>query len=158
MVGLNTTDIFFGRDDTQRADVQTWLTGAPSTGWKIAFGHHPYLSNGPHGNAGDYDGLKFVPIVNGEHVESFMEDMVCGKFDFYLCGHDHNVQDLQAQCGTEFIVSGAGAKTTDLEGANPSHYESDEPGFVILEASETTMVLRFYDQDATLQHTRTMTK
>lgn len=23
--------------------------------WKIVFGHHPYLSNGPHGNAGVYD-------------------------------------------------------------------------------------------------------
>lgn len=158
MVGLNTTDIFFNRDAGQRADVQTWLSGAPTTGWKVAFGHHPYLSNGRHGNAGSYEGVPFVPIVNGEHVESFMEDMVCGKFDLYLCGHDHNVQDLKATCGTEFIVSGAGAKTTDLKGSNPVHYESDEPGFVVLEASADTMVLRFYDQDAALQHTRTMTK
>lgn len=158
MVGLNTTNVFFGRDDAQRVDVQTWLNGAPTTGWKIAFGHHPYLSNGRHGNAGNYEGLPFVPIVNGEHVASFMEDIVCGNFDLYLCGHDHNVQDLQATCGTEFIVSGAGAKTTDLKGSNPVHYESDEPGFVILEASATIMTLRFYDQDATLQHTRTLTK
>lgn len=158
MVGLNTTDIFFDRDRDQRRDVQGWLNSAPQRGWKIAFGHHPYISNGPHGNAGRYEGLPFVPIANGEHVQSFMEDIVCAQFDIYLCGHDHNVQDLKKICGTEFIVSGAGAKTTDLEGTNPVHYESDEPGFVILEATERKMILRFYDQDAVLKHTRTLVR
>ena len=29
--------------------------------WKIAFGHHPYISNGTHGVAGHYDGFEEFP-------------------------------------------------------------------------------------------------
>ena len=46
----------------------------------------------------------------------FMEESVCGKIDVYFCGHDHNRQWFQPTCGTEFVVSGAAAKNTDLEG------------------------------------------
>lgn len=157
-VGLNTTDIFFGQDDDQRADIPTWLTQT-NAAWKIAFGHHPYLSNGPHGNAGDYEGTPFIPVVNGANVKDFMEDVVCGNFDFYLCGHDHSRQDLVDTCsGTQLIVSGAGAKTTDLEGDNPTHFESDTIGFLVMEARPTSMTIRFYDGDGTLEHERVVTR
>jgi hypothetical protein len=33
--------------------------------WKIAFGHHPYVSNGDHGNAGAYDGLSCPSTETG---------------------------------------------------------------------------------------------
>ena len=46
-----------------------------------------------------------------------MDDYVCGDIDVYFSGHDHNRQWLEPTCGTDFIVSGAGAKTTDLENA-----------------------------------------
>lgn len=96
--------------------------------WRIAFGHHPYLSNGRHGNAGNDEGLLFVPVANGDGVETFMEDHVCGHIDLYLCGHDHNRHWLDPTCGTEFIVSGAAAKTTDLENrdGNPTIWEDDQ--------------------------------
>lgn len=158
LMGLNTTDVFFNRADAQGRELERWISQAPAQTWKIAFGHHPYISNGPHGNAGDYEGLPFVPIANGEHVKSFMDDHICGKVDLYLSGHDHNIQDLHASCGTEFIVSGAGAKTTDLEGVNPVYYESDEPGFFILEATSSTITVRGYDQDGVLMHTRQITR
>lgn len=158
IVGLDTTDIFFGRDGNQRTDVPTWF-GNAGTNWKIAIGHHPYLSNGPHGNAGEYEGLPFIPIANGEHVRDFMEDVVCGNFDFYLCGHDHSRQDIVETCnGTQLIVSGAGAKTTELEGDNATHFQADTEGFVIMEASTTTMNIAFYDAAGTLEHSRMVTR
>ena len=40
--------------------------------WKIAFGHHPYLSNGRHGNAGTYEGISGIPVLSGETVQFFM--------------------------------------------------------------------------------------
>lgn len=157
-VGLNTTDVFFSRDDDQRQDIPNWVqnAGAP---WKIAFGHHPYISNGPHGNAGEYEGTPFVPVVNGANVKDFMESVVCGNFDFYICGHDHSRQDLVETCNdTQFIVSGAGAKTTDLEGDNDAHFEADTEGFLLMEATDTTMKIQFYDAAGTLEHSRMVTR
>ena len=98
---------------------ETWLAGIHSTNeamWTVAFGHHPYVSNGRHGNAGSYEGLPFIPIVSGDSIKDFFDAQICGKVDVYISGHDHNRQWLQPTCGTEFIVSGAAAKLTDLEG------------------------------------------
>jgi tartrate-resistant acid phosphatase type 5 len=153
LVGLNTTEVFWGRDDQQRADVRSWL-GEAGGRWKIAFGHHPYVSNGPHGNAGNYEGLSFLPLVNGRNVKDFIDEEVCGTFDLYLCGHDHSRQDLGRVCGTEFIVSGAGAKTTDLDGDNSTHFESDVEGFLLVEAWERRLTLNFYHKDGRLEHSR----
>ncbi len=155
--GLDTTDIFFRGDSDQERDIPAWASSA-GTKWKIAFGHHPYISNGKHGNAGEYDGVKFLPIANGEYIEDFVKDHICGKYDFYLAGHDHSRQDLVSKCGTEFIVSGAGAKTTEIKGNNPNHFQSDKEGFLLMEATESTMKIQFYDKDGNLDHTRRVTR
>ena len=159
MVGLNTTDAFFSADDDQRAVLPGWLASAPPNRWKIAFGHHPYISNGRHGNAGEYEGLPFVPIANGEGVKRFIDDHVCGNFDIYLSGHDHNRQDLGETCGTTFIVSGAGAKTTDIEDrGNTTFFEEDTEGFAILEITPSVAKIQFYDANGVLEHERSITR
>ena len=158
LLGLNTTEIFFGQDATQRGIVPDWIRQAPTGDWKIAFGHHPYLSNGKHGNAGSYEGLPFVPVVNGEHVESFVEEFICGQVDVYVCGHDHSLQDLVASCGTEFIVSGAGAKTTEIKGSNPAHFNASQIGFTLFEATPDTLHILFFDDQDVLLHERTLTR
>lgn len=99
---------FFATDAAQRLDVAAWLAASSAT-WKIAVGHHPYRSNGPHGNAGTYDGV-LIPPVNGAGVKEFMEQIVCGNADLYISAHDHSLQWLVPDCaGTELIVSGSGA-------------------------------------------------
>ncbi len=157
-VALDTTKIFFGDDDDQRRDVPQLIANAAGR-WKIAFGHHPYYSNGKHGNAGEYDNVPFIPIANGENVRSFVEDRICGQVDFYICGHDHSRQDLIPDCqGTQFIVSGAGAKTTELGGSNGAHFESDVEGFLLIEATNTVFKIRFYDENGVMDHERTVTR
>lgn len=97
--------------------------------WKFAFGHHPYISNGQHGDAGDYEGLEesisnlvaAIPflgdldrVVSGDDVKAGLDEIVCGNVDIYFAGHDHNRQVLPPidDCGdTWFIVSGASSKT-----------------------------------------------
>jgi len=89
--------------------------------WKLAFAHHPYLSNGKHGNAGAYEGLPNIPIISGGGVKKAYEEILCGKVDLLLSGHDHSRQWLQpsSKCpGVEFIVSGAGASTTEIKTKN----------------------------------------
>lgn len=159
LFGLDTNWIMYTSDDEQ----QDWLDGAlaqSTARWKIAFGHHPYVSNGQHGNAGEYEGIPYIPIVSGANVRDFMEDSVCGKVDLYLCGHDHNRQWLEPTCGTEFAVSGTAAKTTGLKDrGTPTFFEDDQDGgFLLVEITENTLVGTFFDQQGNEEFSRTVVK
>ena len=153
--------------DTMTEDQGIWLTGelAASTSlWKIAYGHHPYYSNGPHGNAGNYEGLpEWTPFgAAGTGIKDFMEDYVCGNVDLYISGHDHSRQWQVNTCsGTELIVSGGGAKRTDIEGSNPVYWEDtddDMEGFVWIEILGNTMTVEFWNKNGTLDFSDTRTK
>ncbi|MDP2305083.1 MAG: metallophosphoesterase [Pseudomonadota bacterium] len=143
--GLDTTALDWGRSQEQAA----WLPGALAevrTTWTIAYGHHPYISNGDHGNAND----NFGP---------FFEDNLCGKVDVYLCGHDHDLQWLEPTCGTEFIVSGAGAKLRDTGmGSNPTQYEQSQLGFMWVEINSGVFTGVFYDDSGNELFRQTITK
>jgi tartrate-resistant acid phosphatase type 5 len=162
--GLDTnqvmTDPFNGDSDDQR----DWLingTAASGATWKIAFGHHPYLSNGEHGNAGNYENLEDIPLpfVAGESVKEFVEDAICGKIDVYLCGHDHTIQWLEPTCGTEFIVSGAGSKAGPLPGDNPAYFGAPETeGFMWVELKDNSFTGVFYDKTGNELFSKTITK
>ncbi|MFT4085940.1 MAG: metallophosphoesterase, partial [Gordonia sp. (in: high G+C Gram-positive bacteria)] len=70
-----------------------WLDkglAASKAPWKLVCTHHPYLNNGPHGPAGDYDGLP-APL-NGVHLKEFVERHVAGRAHFLFSGHDHSQQ------------------------------------------------------------------
>ena len=163
LLGLNTTAMFFDRADDQAREVRQWIDDAPEDRWSIAFGHHPYISNGPHGNAGDYERIpeilqRITPnwtYFRGAYVQRFMEEEICERVDVYLAGHDHSRQDLGERCGTQFLVSGAGAKTTDLrDGDNQVPWEADTEGFLLMEATPEQLVFRMYDIDGVLEHER----
>jgi tartrate-resistant acid phosphatase type 5 len=154
----DTNRSFFGRDGDATRDFDLWLPA--STGaWKVVFGHHPYLSNGPHGNAGAYDGASLVPFANGAGVKSFLEKSVCGKADVYLCGHDHSRQWLLSTCGgTELIVSGGGANTTELPGSQPTHYQSRTSGFLYVVIEGDAFTGTFYDAAGVANYSRTLAR
>ncbi len=162
--GLDTnqvmTDPFNGNSDTQK----NWLIGglaASKATWKIAFGHHPYISNGDHGNAGAYENLENIPLpfVTGENVQEFMEDAICSKVDVYICGHDHNLQWLEGKCGTEFIVSGGGSKSEGLPGDNPAYFAKPEvEGFLWVEIKDDSFTGVFYDKTGAELYKKTIVK
>lgn len=140
-----------------------WLQGslaASDARWKFAFAHHPYISNGQHGDAGTYEG---VPTL-GLGVKVFLEQGMCGAADVYFAGHDHDLQWLQptAACGaTQFIVSGAGAKTRPLADpeAHPAWFQlGDTLGFAWVEVAGDTFTAAFYDGTGTLRFERSFTK
>ncbi len=155
---FDTNMAMYHQADDQASDFPGWIAQSTAT-WKIAFAHHPYLSNGPHGNAGEYEGLPFVPITNGAGVKDLADDVICGEVDFYISGHDHSLQWLQDTCaGTELIVSGGGASTTELEGDNPSYFESLSLGFLYVRIEGNSFTGEFYDTTGTLLFSRTVTK
>lgn len=157
LFALDTNMQMFGQDDAQKKDVAAWIK-ASKAGWKIAVGHHPYKSNGPHGNAGDYDNIPISP-VNGSGVKSFLEDVVCGQVDLYLSGHDHSRQWLNESCkGTELAVSGAGAKATELGGSNPTLFQSLELGFLYIVVEGKTLTAEFIDENGAVEFTHVIKK
>jgi tartrate-resistant acid phosphatase type 5 len=163
---MDTTRLMWNHETSAQ---RNWLDAAvagSNAPWKIAIGHHPYLSNGKHGNAGNYEGWPFPDQVAGTTVKQVMDQSLCGKVDLYLSGHDHNRQWPQGTCGgaltTHFIVSGAGSKTTSFayhSGGNAVHWEDDsQPGFLLLELTASKILGEFYDQDGALEFTHEITK
>ena len=158
---------FADENDRQRSDLDNWYN-TRSADWRIAFGHHPYLSNGRHGNAGSYElGFEWSLPGSGEELKIFFENYIKSKFDVYLAGHDHSVQDLGEVGGTQWIVSGAGAKASEVEDRNPTaqFYVADK-GFVYFEVTPEEMQMSFIivtpnsNGPATgeVRHTRTVTR
>jgi hypothetical protein len=130
-------------NDRLRDNLRAW-EASPLASWRIAFGHHPYVSNGPHGNAGEYDGVAIDGLIgSGTGLREFFDEYVVGHFDVYFAGHDHSIQDLGNLGGTEMLVSGGGSSHTDLEGDNVVTFQADRKGFVYVEATATTMSFQF---------------
>lgn len=161
LMALDTNAMMFDNDLDEQGDFVDAELAATTRPISIAFGHHPYASNGKHGNAGKYEGLSGVPIVSGQDVKDFFDKHICGKVDVYLCGHDHNLQWIgdTEDCDTEFIVSGAAAKTTDLVGrGNITYYETDESaGFFWFEVTDEQLKGHVYDRTGKklYEHTKT---
>lgn len=161
-ISLDTNMIMLGLDwvRDQRDWVRERLAGV-TTPWIVAYGHHPYLSNGRHGNAGNYEGVGRIDvtgIVSGRRVKSFFDDELCGNIDLYLAGHDHNRQWLEPACGMQLIVSGAGAKTTDLvrRDNNPVKFEDARTeGFFWIEIAGDVMTVEIWDRSGQLNYTGT---
>lgn len=156
LFGMDTNMQVYEQDQQQREDLAKWLAASKAT-WKIVAGHHPYRSNGPHGNAGAYDG--WGSRGAGAEVKSFFDDVVCGKADLALGGHDHSQQWLKETCnGTELLVSGAGSDTTTLPGTQPTWFQSSENGFVYFTVNRDTLTAEFIGPTGEAEFSRTLTK
>lgn len=161
-LGLGTNLIFWNHNDnpTTQGDFFTQALADSTQPWRIAIGHHPYISNGPHGNAGSYDNVPFIPIANGEYVKAFFDDYMCGNVDLYLSGHDHSRQILEGtpECDITFVVSGAGAKSTDLPGTNATLFEEATEGFAYIIVTDEKITIEMYGMDGSLEYTHEMVK
>jgi len=124
--------------------------------WKIAFAHHPLISNGQHGNAGISDGVPLLGIV----WKDFLEKNVCDSVDLLITGHDHDLQYLKPieRCGkTAFIVSGGGAKTRSFTNPdrNDTYWQQDDTkGFFWIELQEGQMRIQAWTVDSQGEYTK----
>ncbi len=122
--------------------------------WKIAYGHHPYISNGQHGNAGSFDSVPAnVPgTSNGKPWKDLFEASACAmNLDFYMFGHDHDLEWLKpvSSCNakTEFILTGAGSDVRNFGNAtrNPTFWQQDlAQGFFWFEVSANSFTGESY--------------
>ncbi|UUN30440.1 metallophosphoesterase [Streptomyces sp. FIT100] len=150
------TDPYFQWDGPYMREQRRWLDSALSASratWKIVIGHHPYLNNGKHGSAGSYDGFVIGDYTSGIHLKELYEEVVCGRADLILSGHDHTLQILEPTArsrGTRQIVCGAAGKAGDGEahGTNPARWQDfAHHGFMVLKASAESLTIDAYTVD-----------
>jgi tartrate-resistant acid phosphatase type 5 len=148
---LDTTAAFWDGGGAQAAWFDAGVTRSVSR-WNVAFGHHPIMSDGMHGNVGDYEGHSWLPFASGGELAELLLGHVCGNADLYVAGHDH-VLDWPdgGDCDTQLIVSGAGAKPREIvDRGNPGRFRAgNTPGFAWIELGDA-MTVAFYGGDGAL--------
>jgi len=148
LVVLDTTRLMWNKEVEQQAAMIQEAYARSQGKWFLVLGHHPYLSNGPHGNAGQYEGLPFPPMVSGTHVKSFIEQQVCGRAHMYISGHDHSLQILdgrQRNCKSLLVISGGGASASEVSQRNQAFFSQGRIGFMSLITSSQSLHLRVID-------------
>jgi len=143
------------RDDKNDAAVmkdlfESELVAARDNDWKIAIGHFPCHS------CGHYSGIsstreEIQPIMNAQNV------------DFYLAGHDHNIQHWSTRgnpSAPDHIVTGAGGQSA--YGQSDSHVAENEAlgmeldfftkhyGFAFFSVSKTEIKVSFVDGEGSV--------
>lgn len=119
--------------------------------WKISFAHHPYVSNGLHGNAGSFDGMQSIPgsplTSSGQPWLEFHNESTCKLgVDFFMFGHDHDLEWLKpvSACGkTQFVLSGTSEQPRAFGDANrnPVFFQKDNVlAFFWFEFRKTEMI------------------
>ncbi|RME20430.1 MAG: hypothetical protein D6798_20515 [Deltaproteobacteria bacterium] len=161
VIALDTHAVLMGWTDDEQADWAREQLDAAGDRWRIALTHHPFRSNGHHGSAGAYEGSRWIPFASGGRVRNLYEDILCGRVDLVLSGHDHNRQWLAPVCGLTQVISGAGATTIPLEtDEHPARFaDDDSPGFAWIELDGDRMRAEFVDEwghvDFSTEATRT---
>lgn len=103
--------------------------------WKVVYGHYQIYS----ATRGDEQNLiqRLLPVLKG-------------RVDLYLCGHDHNMQQLKTEEGVHFFLSGGGgASLYDFRIPDYVHttYKAKKNGFTVLEADDKQMTIRMIGPD-----------
>jgi tartrate-resistant acid phosphatase type 5 len=102
--------------------------------WKIVYGHHPFKSDGEHGD--DQYTRKMRALLLPVLLE--------GKADLYLAGHDHDMQYLKPEGGLYPFVSGGGGKGhRALRTPHHRRWGRSTFGFTVLEAEGGRLAVEF---------------
>ncbi|NGN63365.1 calcineurin [Streptomyces sp. A7024] len=149
-------DPYYRWDGPYMREQRRWLDGALSASratWKVVIGHHPYINNGHHGSAGSFDGFVVGDYSSGIHLKELYEEVVCGRADLIVSGHDHTLQILEPDArsrGTRQVVCGAAGKSGDGEahGDHPARWQDfAHHGFMVLKASAKRLSIDAYTVD-----------
>ncbi len=142
---LDSSRLFHNKDTNEQIMFIRKTLAQRKEKWLIVAAHHPYISNGKHGNAGNYDGVP-IPPYSGNHIKSIFETELCLHADLVLSGHDHNLQTLPGNKNCPkpvFVISGGGASVTkELSKRNPILFQSAALGYTSVEVNENFLMVR----------------
>ncbi len=158
---LDTNYLVRRKEAASELEPAEWIQmiGQTAAPWRIAVGHHPYLSNGSHGNAGSFKDLWLVNW-HGQGFKAFFDDHVLGNVDLYLAGHDHNLQFYarardDGQRAAALVVAGSTAKCGGAgraeNGTQPGTmtpaFEYDGPGFALIDVTRERLTVELHRPD-----------
>ncbi|GJP47656.1 hypothetical protein CLOM_g6834 [Closterium sp. NIES-68] len=117
--------------------------------WKVVIGHHPIHSTGSHGNTPEL--LKFLyPLLKRYNV------------DFYMNGHDHNLELYKDTNSSMFFVTSGGGSKVDrnrtITGDNNSMFYHSRQGFVSAKVTPQSFTVNFHDMFGANLYTMTTSK
>lgn len=159
---LDTTRMMWRRDIKVQAEMVLKASefAKKNNLWFIVSGHHPYLSNGGHGNAGNYERVKVPYFASGRYVKKFLDKYICQTADLYLAGHDHSLQLLpgnQIGCKSYIVVSGAGGSGGDLKSTrNKVDFETSNVGYFHFKIESQKIEIRAVNSEAENVFTKTI--
>jgi 3',5'-cyclic AMP phosphodiesterase CpdA len=135
--------------DRQIRWMEYHLAAPRESKWVVAAAHHPLFSNGSHGDNG---------VLQTQWGPLFKKH----KLDFYVCGHDHDVQHLQlAGWHPSFLITGGGGKRpTKMRRDSRGPFSRSLNGFAHLHFTPQAATVKFTNaNDGKLLHhfTRTTT-
>jgi hypothetical protein len=132
------------------ADELKWLDeqlAKPRGTWTLCCAHHPLFSNGGHGD-------------NGVLQQQWGKLLVKYNVDFYICGHDHDLQHLQVpNWFTSFLlVGGGGADLKLMRHDDRGPLSRLTHGFANISFSDTTATVKYINEEGKLLHEFTREK
>jgi acid phosphatase len=121
----------------------TWLRNTltlSTATWKIVIGHHPVYSAGSHGNTPELI-ARFKPL--------FLQTQT----NFYICGHEHNLQALAVPNEqVHYLISGGGGYLSSYP-VSPNAYavfSKPSAGFMVMTLYTGKANIYFYDEKGVL--------
>lgn len=131
---------FFGIDTNKgrlNAEQLAWLESElkkSTASWKVVYGHHPFKSDGEHGD--DTYTRKLAALL--------LPILKAGGADVYLAGHDHDMQYLKPEGELNLFVSGGGGKGhRSLRAPQHRLWGRSTYGFTVLEAEKEKLSVEF---------------
>lgn len=122
---------------------QNWLKeklAASTASWKIVYGHHPIYSYGMHGNSGELI-RDLLPLIKD-------------KADFYLAGHDHDMQVLTGVEKLNLVVAGAASMVRPVKKGDRTLFSAEKLGFSHLQLKSNGAVLKMLDKEGKVLFTK----
>jgi len=134
---------FFALDTNlvSRAELD-WLDaelGRSKAPWKVVYGHHPIVSDGPY---------------RDEHaLEEHLLPILRGRANLYLCGHEHDLEHLAPEGGVHFVIAGGGgAGTYPIKPSPRALFAASKNGFAVIEADRRTLSVSLIDGELKVLH------
>lgn len=134
------------QDTTAQKEWINHQLGESNHRWKVAIGHHNFYTAGNRHH-----------MVQSNSVRKSLEPVFEEKnLDFYLAGHEHDLQHLRPEHSTvDYFISGAGSELRAIQRPDVAQFSQATNGFLMVSMSNEKAVFQFVDVSGKIIYTYT---